>query len=220
MVRIDRRRVLEFFDEIPKNSWKHATAVCSVAGEDLGAGLLKRYLETEYDAKATILEGPVTTGKQKGPRLDRWVEVAYPDGGIIHYQIEVKNWSAHAIGGSKLKLDASPAEVSAYKRNSWNLLWDQDAQTIKAESLVKVLVQMKCPVGAKTVEPVACLWRAVHREGADSPWFSVQIDSADCCFKVLHVFSMSSYLRNLTESHIEIEMPDTARRLQWLNLMF
>jgi hypothetical protein len=220
IVRLDREKVLEFFDEIPIGSPGHATSVCAVAGEDLGAGLLKRYLEKEHLAQVSILFGPVGQGTRKGSKLDRWISVKYPGGATVYYQVEIKNWSAHAIGGKRLPVKILPDALAKWKQTEWGKLWNKDAQDFGIDSLKKVLTRMKCPDTSATVEPVACLWIALHPEGATSPWFEVPIDRKDCCFRRLHVFSMSSYLRNLNESHIEIEMPDIVQRLDWLQKMF
>lgn len=218
-VTVDRDELLRFFDEVPQGSKGHATAMCAVAGEDLGAGLLKRYLCTTAGIEdVSILRGPTTMGTQKGSRLDRWMRVQYSDGHTVFYQVEIKNWSAHAIGGKRLALDVEPEALAEFKRIAWTGLWDVEQQAPRSEGLAKVLTAMKCPVDGATVEPVACLWRAVHPEGGSSPWFDVSTERE--CFPVLHVFSMSAYLRQLTDRQIDIEMPDTISRLHWINRLF
>jgi len=65
---------------------------------------------------------PCTTGKRKGPRLDCWLrvqgdaELGAPD---VLLQVEVKMWSAHAIGGRSLSLSATPEEIARYKKERW-----------------------------------------------------------------------------------------------------
>jgi hypothetical protein len=125
LLTINVRTVLEFFDEIPPDSRKHATAIVAVAGEDLGSGLLKDLLGRNMKAEVTILRDAdkrtlsVTTGKRSGPRLDRWIQVAWPDGTLTLFQCEIKNWSAHAVGGSTLKLTASSDEVFQRMKREW-----------------------------------------------------------------------------------------------------
>ncbi len=63
---VARRRLLEFFDEAPTPSLKHATAVVSVAGEELGIGLLLHYLESQGH-EAEFVNDIVTTGQRKAP---------------------------------------------------------------------------------------------------------------------------------------------------------
>jgi hypothetical protein len=84
MFRIDRCAILEFYDTKPENSSGHATAINAVAGEDLGAGLMKHYLENVEGAKVTVRINiqdrpePVTQRTSKGSRLDRWMDVQWP----------------------------------------------------------------------------------------------------------------------------------------------
>src|ERR1041385_9462440 len=68
---IDRIATLEFYDTRPIDSRKHASAINAVAGEDLGAGLMKHYLEYVTGAVVTILDETCTPGKREGKRLDR-----------------------------------------------------------------------------------------------------------------------------------------------------
>ena len=87
--------LLSFFDEAPSESRGHATALASLIGEDLGAGLLLHYFDG-LGHPAETLPGPVTTGNRKGPRLGRWVVVREAAGRQL-LQVEIKNSSAHAI---------------------------------------------------------------------------------------------------------------------------
>ena len=76
LLRVDRVALLEFYDTIPRDSVGHATAINAVAGEDLGAGLLKHYLENVTAAEeVTILDQPANQGTLSGSRLDRWILV-------------------------------------------------------------------------------------------------------------------------------------------------
>ena len=63
---VDVRETIKFFDEIPDYSVKQATSVVSIAGEDLAAGCLQRYLE-QKGATVCVRPESVTTGKKKGP---------------------------------------------------------------------------------------------------------------------------------------------------------
>jgi len=215
--------LLRFFDERPKESRGHATAIVAVCGEDLGCGLLKHCLETR-GAKATVLPGPVTPGGKRGPRLDRWVRVTNgpsplePD---VLFQVEVKNWSAHAIGGERLPLDASPEAIAKYKRSRWAKEWD-DGTGIKAKSLRKLLEPMRPPpaLAHLPIEPLACMWVCLHPEGKSECLFSVKLPQGQrdkFSFNRVWFFSMSAYLRSVACEDVVIEMPDTAKRLQWLS---
>jgi|SRR5579884_380034 len=216
-VRIDRLAVLEFFDDKPATSLTHATALCAVAGEDLGAGLLKHYLENEEGADVTIFP-TCTQGTKMGCRLDCWAHAVWNDH-ATYFQVEIKNWSAHAIGGRKLALDARPEMVATYKIERWAKRWDTQAQTLKDIAAQKVLVPMRPPTSDATVEPLVCFWDALHPNGDLAPFFSVALPEGNN-FPRLWVFSMSAYLRNRTESHLILDMPAVPQRLYWLNRLF
>ena len=218
-LRINVKGLLEFFDEKPGESLGHATAIVAVAGEDLGVGLLKHYLECTRNAEVRILPGPPpTTGNQKGPRLDRWVDVVWPDGSGRLFQTEIKNWSAHAIGGKILKVDAPPDEVARFGRERWR----GHAGSMHWNSISKVLTPMKRPWDvdpSHTLEPLLIYWTVIHPEGLNESFFSHDL-GASTEFSRLWFFSMSSYLRSLNEAAIELEMPHAANRISWLHSLF
>ena len=75
----DIEGLLHFFDEKPGWSVGHATGVVSVVGEDLNTACFQHYL-SGISGHAVVLRDPgtgrplpVTTGRTKGPRLDRWM---------------------------------------------------------------------------------------------------------------------------------------------------
>ncbi len=219
--------LLAFFDEKTSGSERHATSIVAVCGEDLGCGLLKHYLE-QQGAQVQILRDPrtgaplpCTQGKPAGPRLDRWVQVQgspllAPDALL---QVEVKNWSAHAIGGECLCRNASPEAIAEYRRRSWAKEWDCSTG-IRKKSLQKLLEPM-CPpaaLGHLRREPLACMWVCLHPEGKSECLFGVSLPQRQRgAFSRVWFFSMSAYLRTLACEDIVIEMPDTAKRLQWLS---
>jgi hypothetical protein len=62
------------------------------------------------------------------------------------------------------------------------------------------------------------VWTALHPKGEVKCFFSVELPHGQRGeFSKVWFFSMSAYLRALLDEHITIEMPDTARRLQWLS---
>ncbi len=214
---VDIVAVLRFFDEKPAESWGHATAIVAFAGEDLGIGLLTHYWVSQ-GASVDVEPGPCGPGTKKGKRLDKWVRVSN-DGSTTYYQVEIKNWSAHAIGGRKLNVDASAVEVAKHKRERWEKEWD--GTTFRQATIAKVLLPMKPPVPDCAVEPLACFWDAMHPDGEGKPLFSVPVP--DSQFSRVWVFSMSAYLRDLRASgmsRIELEMPETAIRMVWLKRFF
>jgi hypothetical protein len=219
-LRINVRRLLEFFDEKPGESLGQATAIVAVAGEDLGVGLLKHCLECTRNAKVGILPGPPpTTGNLKGPRLDRWVDVVWPDGSGRLFQTEIKNWSAHAIGGKILKVDAPPDEVARFAVERWGM---HAGAMYTWRAINKVLTPMKRPSGvdpSHTLEPLLIYWTVIHPEGLNESFFSHDLEPGQN-FPRLWFFSMSSYLRSLNEAAIELEMPHAANRISWLHRLF
>ena len=225
---INVEEVLRFFDEKPKWSRGHATGVVGVVGEDLNAACFRHYAESQ-GAKVCVKECSVTPGTSKGPRLDRWIVVDWLDNrGRIVYQTEIKNWSAHAIGGRVLCVGATPEQVANYKQVGWDREWDSQNRVLKRDMVAKVLVQMKRPDGVrvKEVRPLLIFWEAIGpRDRADEHLFSVA--SPTCCPPVasleawpeLWVFSVSSYLRSILAYNIaklSLPMPNTAARLRIL----
>ena len=218
-LKIDVRLLLEFFDEKPHESVGHATAVVGVAGEDIGVGLLKHYLECTRNAKVRIIPATPTTGKRKGPRLDRWVDVAWPDGSGQLFQTEIKNWSAHAIGGRILKVNAPEDEVSRFGVERWQ----GHVRSMDWRAIGKVLTPMRKPWDvdpSHTLEPLLIYWWVIHPEGGGESFFAHDLGAASAEFSRLWYFSMSSYLRSLNEATIELDMPNAANRISWLHRLF
>ena len=225
VLQINVRRLREFFDEKVKGSEKHATAIASVCGEDLGCGLLKHYFEA-HGASVEVRPEPVVPGGKKGPRLDRWMRVrsaAELGASDVLLQVEVKMWSAHAIGGESLPLRAMSEQVAEYKVRSWQKEWDE-TRGIKKESLSKVPQPMRPPADLADIPvrlPLACMWTALHPDGGPACLFSVPLPEEQANhFSHVWFFSMSSYLRSLTEERIALVMPDATRRIRWLRELF
>ncbi len=216
-VEIDILSALRFFDEAVLSSRYHATAVVAVAGEDMAVGLLSHYL-SEQGCRVEVLPYRCTQGTKRGVRLDRWVR-AIRSSEVNYYQVEIKNWSAHAIGGRVLDVGASSDKIEAHKIERWQKEWD--GSTFRKKSVRKVLTPMKPPEPNIRVEPMVIYWDAMHPTGSRGPLFSVDIENPH--FPRVWVFSVSAYFRELLASGIrkvEIEMPDTVNRLNWLNRLF
>ena len=238
MLRLDVKKVIAFFDEIPDWSERHATAVVSVLGEDLAAAALQHCLEANGASQVNVRTEPVTTGRVKGPRLDRWIEADLPDGQEYLFQTEIKSWSAHAIGGKKLPIDASVDKMADEKRRNWASLWDEEARTLKRKDVAKVLVRMKPPSNTegRKVLPLLIFWHPIgisaksqgKQRVKGGHLFSVANPSANfppsvysswpekCDFPDLWVFSVTSYLRSVKQNKIELRMPQAAGRLRAL----
>jgi len=160
---VDVRELLVFFDE-DKDAGIHASSIKTIAGEELGFALLFEYFRLKPGVEATILRDTPTTGKAKGRRLDGWLQTKIGPNTTL-YQVEVKSWSCHSLKGRCLSVSATPEEVSDFKRNRWKRYWDGKA--FCDPELNKVLTPMRRPTKAEgMIQPLACLWDAVHPNGA------------------------------------------------------
>lgn len=209
VIAVNRLKLLEFFDEAPTSSLKHATAIAAVAGEELGITLLVDYLARKgKEAHVTV---PCTQGTKSGQRLDAWV-----DAGSILYQVEVKNWSAHAIGGKVFPIDAPPDQACAHRVEMWSQRWD--GGRFNKDSMNKVLLPMRPHCPHPNIEPLIVFWTAMHPTGHAEPLFHVNVRGS--VFPIVNVFSMSSYLRQCAGDQLMLQMPATHSRLLWLSEMF
>lgn len=98
-MKVQKAALLEFYDK--RRTWPTATgspvsAITGVIGEDLVLGLLCRHLDGK------ILSYGCKPGGSSGRRLDAWVSA-----GRKLYQVEVKNWCAHSMGGQTVPDDTS-----------------------------------------------------------------------------------------------------------------
>lgn len=241
-MQINLADILSFFDEKPDWSIGHATGVVAILGEDLAAGALKHCLESNGASNVMVRTETVGTGKQRGPRLDRWIEADLEDGRQVLFQTEIKNFSAHATGGKTLPVSASPDELKAYQNRIWQRRWDSRKRTLKRAHEAKVLVRMKpaFDAGSREQLPLIVFWEpTAPARGFSGGYrvrgahlFSVPNPTCDFPFIVpatweghergfteLWVFSVSSYLRNAakTQDSIDLEMPIAEARLGALN---
>ena len=240
---LNREELLQFFDEKHNSEKGDATGIVAAVGEDLNAACFQHYSGSRGD-NLTILPGSVTTGKPRGPWLDRWLLVKPHKGRRFLYQTEIKNWSSTAIGGEALAVDASPQDVVDYKQRRWERHWDSEHSTLKGPATAKVLVPMKRPKEYQRIsaKPLLIFWEALGpKEKADAHLFSIPVtynfpqnlprgwpanwvDNLERTkrnpFDQLSVFSVSSYLRSLTQPQIQLQMPNAVRRLQALNSLF
>lgn len=214
-IKVDVRELLAFYDE-REEARPHASAIKSVFGEELGFALLREHFRRE-GMTAERLDLPCTTGKRSGPRLDGWLRVEGVDRTTILYQVEVKAWAMHSFGGAALAVDATASEVEDFMRRTWQQYWADD--TFVDKPLKKVLTRMKPPPGNYPVEPLACLWGAMHPTGDRSrAFFGVPIQGGS--FPQVHVFSMSTFLRQLRERFLVLELPILDARLRHLRAIF
>ncbi len=207
-------QLLAFFDA-DETVATHANAVKSVLGEELGFALLTKYFQS---LEIATRMGPrrCTQGKQKGCRLDGWL-IIQDDGADLYYQVEIKTWSQYSVGGRRLSLSATPAELRAFKKERWERYWS--GTTFRDPALAKVLVPMRSPMAGARVEPLACIWDAVHPTGDCTPLFAVDLLPGSA-FKKVRVFSMSAFLRTLSTEILELDLNAVRERLLWLDRIF
>jgi hypothetical protein len=221
--KLNLSQLLDFYDYRVASSNTHASAINAVLGEDFAVALMCHYFNAE-GSTVEALPIPCTTGKQKGYRLDKWIAVKSIDQPAIIYQVEIKNWSAHSIGGTTVKRGASASEMIEYRRNRWRRQFKTTDNTHlpSQKETLKVLTKMLLPQSHQGYQHKAllCFWEALHPAGVDEPLFTVDVSSDN--FEELQIFSMSNYIRRLlkhTET-LEVEMPDTDARIAWLNSIY
>jgi hypothetical protein len=212
---VDVTELLAFFDEESAGSVGHASALVAIAGEDLGAALVARFLR-ETGAEVEILPDVCSQGTRRGCRLDRWIMVHRKRGSSVLYQTEIKNWSAHAIGGRRLARSASASQLARHKIERWKREWNGTG-FVKPQ-VAKVLTKMRSPRRGADVAPLVCFWDAMHPSGAKDPWFTVSVAGSD--FTQVSVFSMSSYLRTVSEPVVDLPLPSVDARREWLARLF
>jgi len=220
-MKVNIKKVISFFDERPQDAEHHASGLVGIAGEDLGTGVFKHYIENVKKANVNVLTYSVTTGHKKGPRLDRWIDVLWVGEKGTIFQTEIKNWSAHSYGGTQLFLNASKEEVKIYKIKKWNELWDSKKNSPNTEKVSKVLVPMRIPSEvdrSHTLEPLVIYWTPIHPEGKEEHFFCHKVSSER--FSRIWFFSVSSYLRSLDEDTIELDMPSFTKRVSWISKLF
>ena len=213
-LRVNRRELIRFYDTVNEKSRGHATALTAIAGEDLGAGLLKLYLEDSQKAGVEILPNTPTQQTKTGVRLDRWLVVNQGNTKFL-LQTEIKNWCAHSFGGLQLPVDCPEDDLIAFRIRQWQVIKNK---WLPLDNVRKVLVPMIPPVDLP-VEPALIVWPAANPLGTSEPWFAHDL-VGNSPFRRLWVFSMSNYLRSLTRDVLSIEMPHTAARMMWLRSFF
>jgi hypothetical protein len=215
---LNLKALLDFYDDRVPESVGHASAINAVLGEDLAIGLVTDYFRRR-GSEARLVSRTCTQSTQKGVRLDAWLEITSTEG-VFHYQTEIKNWSAHAIGGRAAPKGQSETEMQAYRINRWLNQFDPTRRTLKQAKAQKVLTPMKPEESDWVVRPLIIFWDSMHPAGENIPLFDVEISNSD--FDRLWVFSMSSGVRRLLEDGVEdisLQMRDSAIRLDWLNRM-
>jgi hypothetical protein len=250
-MRIDRGALIDFF-EGDVNTGPYQAAIKGIAGEELGLALLVKFLSDQGRNPTRVLGTPHPAGRA-GHYLDGWVRAQADDHDRLMtlYQVEVKLWGKYSVlHQGRPPQDAHPLvqppdnapadDHRAYKvQQRWYQYWDE--RGFQDEELRKVLDgNMALPMlepheDNARVDPLACLWDAVHPHGERTPWFSVPLpefpEEAQRPWVANHrrftrvwVFSMSAFLSTLEgtleDRELLLPLPETCERLQWLKRIF
>jgi hypothetical protein len=228
-MKINRKALIEFFDTNKETNKSHSSSINAVCGEDLAVGLLKHFFEKNNkvcEDISTRVGVPKQAGVSRGKWLDNWLLVKKhsPSTTVELYQVEIKNWSAHSLGGEELALNADGAELTEFKSQYWTKCWDETTEWFKEESVNKVFLNMKRPKGYEEhdVKRLICFWSAVSSNPGenDDYFFQGTAKTKDDVKIPFHVFSLSGYLRTLESDSIDLDLPKIAKRLGVLGAIF
>ena len=231
-MKLNIRKLLEYFDIKESTDYGDATAVISVVGEDLGSALFKHYRENENKSEVKIIdpnEEIPTEGKKIGRRLDRWIIEKSKNKQIL-YQTEIKSWCSRAIGGISIPIKISDGDFLEKVKYNWN----RDIKNwidIEVNGLNKVLLEMPTDkklerLGIKNPydkKPLLIFWDARSPSGRSDCFSQYSVETKYHYYDYCLVFSCSLYLRFLYgkgETEIFVEMPNAERRIEDLNHLF
>lgn len=216
-MKVNRKLLIEFFDTNQKENKSHSSAINGVCGEDIAIGVLKHYFGKEYTV--TDLGTPHENKKGGGKWLDGWLGLENKSGKLL-YQIEVKSWSAHSLGGKELAFDADVEEVKIYKQQYWSNRWNDDDKKFREESVNKIFLEMKLPPGWEDapLHRLVCFWAPLSRSQDELSNYRFTVEANDN--KPVEIFSLSGYLREMKDDYLELELPRVAKRVSILNSIF
>jgi hypothetical protein len=128
--------LIKFYDLKGENS-KNASSVTGLIGEDLITGIFKHYLESKSPKPKVnvLIENP----KEKNGRwLDRWI-IQENGNENICYQTEIKNWSAHSLGGVNFEYNPkNPMDFKTIDSDKiFSKIWDDKKWNLKTLQLIK-----------------------------------------------------------------------------------
>ncbi len=224
-MKIRRKAILDFYDGKPvwdSELGSPVTSITGLIGENLVLGLLSHYFESRKKRTVKICYRCKPNGNP-GRRLDAWVTV-----GITrpkHYQVEVKNWCAHAVGGKPKKEEPiiswakrNLEEFLTQQRNSeavWKVLGSMEPPAQYPQAAAIPLLAFWAPVALpKAKEPLPCFFKCKTK--AYEEWIPEPLQNRH---KRFFVFSASLCLRSLKKHEIELSMPRVEDRLKRLKDM-
>jgi hypothetical protein len=234
-MQLDIKQTLNFFDN-KEYSEGHASALIGMIGEYLNFIAFKHYLENkEKDIEVIFLKRederpiPVTQGKQKGKRLDMWIIEKHKGEPNNLFQCEIKNWSATAIGGKSLILNANNEEIFKVAKHQWDRQLKEFLKPYEKSTISKVLTPMKVPEKYESfknkVKPLLIFWMPIINPKIEiKPYFETKVSKPfikfKTPFKTLSIFSVSIYFRELLNKnieYIEFDCPIIEKRIKSLN---
>ncbi len=220
-MKLNRKELLDFFDNKRDDLRHDISSVINVVGEDLGAALFKRYYEKEHSGeKVTISSSSVVSGKKKGPWLDRWIYIEKPNNKFTAYQTEIKNWSVYAIRARNIGMN--PKNIEKIGLDNWEDR-SKRLQDKERNGENKVFYPMKKPFdfkGKKAPKALIIYWFVLSKDGKSlKPFFEVNMPINGKSRK-LNVFSMSNYLRSIKDKQITLNMPSAENRIRLLSKYF
>ncbi len=218
--KLNLSELLNFYDYKDPASNTHATAINAVLGEDLAVALVVHYFQQQR-VEVEALPGPVTQKTKSGHRLDKWIAVRSATESVI-YQMEIKNWSAHSIGGAPVKKDADESYMREFRKKRWLHQFNVEKLLPSQKQTLKVLTRMSVPskYSTHTQKALLCFWEPLHPDGEPKTLF--EVDVLNDTFSKLTVFSMSNYVSHLrkTADTVEVQMPITDARIAWLQKLY
>lgn len=234
-MKINIKETLKFFDD-KTESRGHATSIVGVLGEDLNALVFKNYLETMGN-KVKIFDGPVSQGAT-GRRLDRWIYVERKNGTKTLYQCEIKSWSATALDGRSLALEAKDEEIKKISRYHWEQQKKVFSKDTDPNYVTKVLLPMN-PKHNENVKqyieeqkirnyqqkPLLIYWMPISlNEKNIGPFSTEKIANLNVKFSTnfldVDIFSVSLYFRSILdkgEKFLSLNMSNAQKRIDILN---
>ena len=217
---LNLQSLLKFYDYKDPTSEKHASAINAVLGENIAIELMKHYFE--HDNYKVNSHQPCTQGTPRGSRLDRWFSLEKNDKKTI-YQVEIKNWSAHSLGGIQVDKDWDQHRMEQHRKMVWGRRFNIENKVPAEKASAKVLTKMRIPdkYGQIDHKALLCFWEPMHPEGKPIPLFEVPVISE--AFNTLSVFSMSNYVSILLRQKIatlEVCMEEADARVDWLQQLY
>lgn len=223
-MKLNIKKTIKFFDEIVPERRGHISAIIGMIGEELALEIFKHFYRHEGFITELTQKTP-KTGKSRGPWLDAWL-FCQKKSTKFWYQVEIKNWSAFAIGGYEIKYDTSEDELKEWAQKRMKQQKTEHFENTQGQpnKVTKVLVKMQLTDEeqgkSKIVKPLLIFWMPISAESPEV--FSRYQFNKNIAkligkkyknpFDHVDIFSASLYLRKLYKNgkgkkFIDIKMP-------------